>query len=222
MPSPRPIIDARVWIRIEIVKNRARKAATPSESAIESTPRPPGAQRRAPRRTRREGGSASAAGRGARPSGHPRRSPRADRRSAAPLPSSRARRSDRSRRELAVRASPSSCAAPAAALRRGRPPDRARRRSEIRPSRPEDRVARVEGGQGSRDSRHFRTPARSLRAPGAAGGGRERACPTTRSTRSGEGRPKRLWSSSRTAGPGPTASARRPRGDSLCFGRPAR
>ena len=42
MPSPRPIIEDRLWIRIEIVKYRARNAATPSESAIERTPTPSG------------------------------------------------------------------------------------------------------------------------------------------------------------------------------------
>ncbi len=38
MPSPSPIIEARVWMRIEMVKYWARMAATPSESAIERIP----------------------------------------------------------------------------------------------------------------------------------------------------------------------------------------
>ena len=42
MPSPRPIIEERLWIRIEIVKYLARNAATPRESAIERTPTPRG------------------------------------------------------------------------------------------------------------------------------------------------------------------------------------
>ena len=55
MPRPRPIIEAIVWMRIEIVKYCASHAATPSESAIESTPMPRGstAARAPPNASRR-------------------------------------------------------------------------------------------------------------------------------------------------------------------------
>ena len=42
MPSPRPIIEAIVWIRIEIVKKRESQAATPRASEMERTPIPSG------------------------------------------------------------------------------------------------------------------------------------------------------------------------------------
>ena len=42
MPSPRPIIDARLWIRIESVKYRATSAATPRDRAIDRMPTPTG------------------------------------------------------------------------------------------------------------------------------------------------------------------------------------
>ena len=38
MPSPSPIIEDRLWIRIEIVRNFVSHAATPRESTIERTP----------------------------------------------------------------------------------------------------------------------------------------------------------------------------------------